>query len=910
MKKILGTLLLIGIPFLCSCSRQEVDFGDADRQHEQHATLQDSRMADGIIRVKLSEKLAETATVTENASGKLRSSDAGLDAFFRSIGATSFTRVFPDAGEYEERSRREGLHLWYDVTFGESGSTLRAASEASTVEGIEITEKLYYPTLPKYKVKPIPTMSESALRSASGFNDPGLSRQWHYHNDGSIYHSVKGADINLFEAWKITTGKKNVVVAIVDGGIDIEHPDLKDNLWINEKEQRGVTGKDDDSNEYIDDMHGFNFVSNTSQITPHSHGTHVAGTVAARNNNRKGVAGIAGGDGTPDSGVRLMSCQIFEHGDDGKDKSATNMAAAIKYGADNGAVISQNSWGYGYPGPEVLSPSLAAAIDYFVKYAGCDKDGNQRPDSPMKGGVVIFAAGNEYLDYIAYPAAYPSAVAVAAMAPDFTVSDYSNRGDWVDIMAPGGSDWYPGGEVLSTVPDGKYGYMAGTSMACPHVSGIAALVVSEYGGAGFTNEELRNRLVNSVRTESIDEYNPKYRGRLGNGYIDAAKALAPKGNTPPDAVATPMVSDALYGMTLTFHAVKDKDDVTASSYMIYVSRKPMTKSDYKAAPEQVLTVRAHDKKPNDKIEQVVVSLESNTTYHFAVVAVDRWGLESEPVFVSGKTKANQAPIVTLTDNNPIRISGTQVHEVRVEVKDPEGKEWFFDISGDTEGVSYVRDDSGINLKFRPVGQPGTKSLILNVRDVHGAETKVNIPFETYKNNAPVLVKPFGVIFVPMNKGAKRIKLSEYFTDPDKDRLTYTIRTLDGDHAFQIVDNEYLHINPAMVGAYNIEITAYDPAGGSVKAGANIQIVERDDVYAVYPIPTSDVLNIQMDDKVSVADITVRTTTGILVLQKQFTFGDMDTRHVALDVRSIPVGRYILEVKSPSWKFTKSFIKSK
>lgn len=162
----------------------------------------------------------------------------------------------------------------------------------------------------------------------------------------------------------------------------------------------------------------------------------------------------------------------------------------------------------------------------------------------------------------------------------------------------------------------------------------------------------------------------------------------------------------------------------------------------------------------------------------------------------------------------------------------------------------------------------------------------------------------------MNKGAKRIKLSEYFTDPDKDRLTYTIRTLDGDHAFQIVDNEYLHINPAMVGAYNIEITAYDPAGGSVKAGANIQIVERDDVYAVYPIPTSDVLNIQMDDKVSVADITVRTTTGILVLQKQFTFGDMDTRHVALDVRSIPVGRYILEVKSPSWKFTKSFIKSK
>lgn len=215
-----------------------------------------------------------------------------------------------------------------------------------------------------------------------------------------------------------------------------------------------------------------------------------------------------------------MSCQIFAG------KLSGSSGAAIKYGADNGAVISQNSWGYTYPGVSRIPASDKAAIDYFIKYAGCDELGNQLPNSPMKGGIVIFAAGNDDKDYLAYPGAYSAVVSVSAMAPNFKKAWYTNRGAWVSIMAPGGDQYFgQRGQVLSTLPGNKYGYMQGTSMACPHVSGIAALALSRYGGKGFTNTELTRRITTALRAEKIDEINPDYKGRLGAGYIDANRAV-------------------------------------------------------------------------------------------------------------------------------------------------------------------------------------------------------------------------------------------------------------------------------------------------------------------------------------------------------------------------------------------------
>ena len=158
----------------------------------------------------------------------------------------------------------------------------------------------------------------------------------------------------------------------MDGGVQVDHPDLVDNIWVNEGEIPG-NGIDDDGNGYIDDINGYNFMYDSGKLTPMKHATHVAGIIAASGNNGKGIAGIAGGNGTAGSGVKLMSTQVLGA------TSSNNTAAAIKYGADNGAVISQNSWGYNTTTTSVsyIDPADKAAIDYFIKYAGCDNDGNQ-----------------------------------------------------------------------------------------------------------------------------------------------------------------------------------------------------------------------------------------------------------------------------------------------------------------------------------------------------------------------------------------------------------------------------------------------------------------------------------------------------------------------------------------------------
>ena len=349
--------------------------------------------------------------------GQLVTKSSELNSLSAKLGITSMERVFPYAGKFETRTRAEGLHRWYRVTFDENISVTKASLDFSRMPGIEAVEPV------------------RNIKSTAVFNDPMLSKQWHYYNDGSIASSHEaGADVNVLPIWEnYTTGDPEVIVGVVDGGIDYQHEDLKDNY-----------------------VGGYNFVTNTSRIVAHDHGTHVAGTIAAVNNNALGVAGIAGGDKKNGmKGVGLLSCQIFQPdpsnptvdlGGDG--------AAAIKWGADNGAVISQNSWGLVFATSEeqaaaTIPGHIKQAIDYFIAYAGMDENGNQV--GPMRGGVVIFAAGNDAREHDPI-GKYEPVISVGSIGPDFTRTYYSNYGDWVDIAAPGGSAKYQGGEVLSTIP--------------------------------------------------------------------------------------------------------------------------------------------------------------------------------------------------------------------------------------------------------------------------------------------------------------------------------------------------------------------------------------------------------------------------------------------------------------------------
>lgn len=448
------------------------------------------------IIVKVNDALARDIEVFEGEAGGIRT--RSVSSALNRADILKAERVFPDAGIYEERTREAGLHRWYRIEFDGRMTLSAMEKDLSTTAGIEKVDFDYRTAGPSGKAvvvqEDVPAPSAAYI-----FNDPMLAQQWHYINDGSVSGSVAGCDVNVLPVWEeYTPGNSEVIVSVVDGGVDYAHSDLADNMW-----KDASTG-----------ACGFNFITNNTTIVATDHGTHVAGTIAAVNNNGLGVCGIAGGDaqrGIP--GVRIMSCQIFN---DGEEESSGPGHTAIKWSADHGAVISQNSWGY--VDINFVPDYCKEAIDYFVRYAGMDPSGRIQT-GPMAGGIVIFAAGNENANY-GSPAAYENVLAVSALAADYRKAYYSNFGDWCDIAAPGG-DAYKRQNILSTLPNNKYGQMQGTSMACPHVSGVAALVVANMAGDGFTADRLKELLLQNA-DETMLEYNTQ---PLGVGLVNAGNAV-------------------------------------------------------------------------------------------------------------------------------------------------------------------------------------------------------------------------------------------------------------------------------------------------------------------------------------------------------------------------------------------------
>ena len=439
-------------------------------------------------------------------SSMTRSGVLGVDEILDLVDGYQIERVFPVDLRTEDRARKEGLHLWYVVRFSNEHPVDEVAADLAKLG--EVSKVEYNRTLKRATEKKAVPLTKEKLQElaprAGVFNDPLLSDQWHIANDGNLRPTkfVKGADVNVEKAWELTTGDPSIIVAVLDEGVDVAHPDLKASMWVNEGEI-WKSHEDNDGNGYAGDVHGYNFVRkhgviSTDDLYDTGHGSHVAGVIAAVNNNGVGISSIAGGNASQ-PGVKIMSCQIFSGMYAG---TVLEEVRAIKYAADNGAVILQCSWGYisGAANPFEWTPQYSTdeeweyynvlerkALDYFIHNAGS-------PDGVIEGGLAIFAGGNEAAPAASYPGAYPDFVAVAATAGDFTPAVYSNYGPGTTISAPGGDqDYYwdyvdedhrlgEVGCVLSTLPfhvsETGYGYMEGTSMACPHVSGVAALGLS------------------------------------------------------------------------------------------------------------------------------------------------------------------------------------------------------------------------------------------------------------------------------------------------------------------------------------------------------------------------------------------------------------------------------------------------
>lgn len=831
-----------------------------------------------MMNIKVSDELA-----AEFEKATQKNGDVNLRSFgsLTHQGVVKMRRLFPDAGKFEARTRAEGLHKWYELTY-EEGHSMTKASDGLLLEGIEEIEYC-----PRIEIIGSPELVEvvSPVTKASSngvFDDPMLDQQWHYYNNGSVSSSVSGCDINVVPAWRNYSTyhkyKGDIIVSIVDGGVDYKHEDLQANMWKNPDK----TGEN---------VYGYNFVTNSFVISPEDHGTHVAGTVAAVNNNGTGVCGVAGGDTKKKlSGAKLMSCQIFEGNKTGSG------AEAIKWGADHGAVISQNSWGY--PDLHTMPSSVKAAVDYFEKYAGLDENGRQV--GPMKGGLVIFAAGNEGRSTSSND--YEKVLTVTSVGADYKRAYYTCYGNYADVIAPGG-DAKKGNQVLSTIPGNKYGKMQGTSMACPHVSGLVALVLARFGGDGYTPAALRKQIEDNVT--DISSFNVGY--ELGKGLVNAYRSLGASGGKAPEVPTGLIVLAQANNISFSVKVPRDSDDGTPTSIYIYYST-----SDFSTTKGKSFGMfYVEDLKAGSELTGTITGVEFETEYHIAAVAGDLAGNKSSvSPRVRVTTGPNSAPVINTESPLDIKVKPHEKTSADFEIVEPDGHFYLIDLDPGSEAAvldTLVRHEPKIRLT-PSLAATGHYTATLTVTDIYGLSSEVTYKYEVLPNHTPEVAKPIeNIIFNSRAAEVKQLKASEYFSDEDGEELSYTFEFSHPDVANMTFSAGMFQITSMAYGVTDIKVTGSDIRGESVSQSFKVLVRNDDTPLTLYPNPVKDKMNIRVGNEISQLSLTLISAIGSVSYEETFT--DVSPfSAISADLTALPSGSYTAVVNMDGVEYKQQIIK--
>jgi subtilisin family serine protease len=460
------------------------------------------------VRPAFAKEIESALPVSQMALTPGQSGNADLETFLSSHQIRRIRPLYPDI----VRLKKTGLTDIQIATLTREKFTRRASRMRGAFQPPEIS-RTYVLELDEGLTNALPQIL-AGLRADSGVesaeqehlysanlttNDPYLSSSGSW---GQPYPDLWGIQkVDAPAAWNTNTGA-GVIVAVVDTGIDYNHPDIASNVWINKGEIPN-NGIDDDHNGYIDDVRGWDFIGATytdpqqsnNPIDGNGHGTHVAGTIAAVGNNGIGVVGVAWN-------AQVMAVKGLDNSGTGIDST---LGPAILYAANNGADIISASWG---------STSYSATIADAITYAY------------DLGAVIVVAAGNNSEDALNfYPAALPNVITVAASDPYDNLASFSNYGSKIDVAAPGVDilSLQAAGTALGAVVSPGYMRLSGTSMATPHVSGLAALILSQ--NATYSNEDVRQVL----RVSATDVGPPGYDLSFGYGRINAQAALAVTG---------------------------------------------------------------------------------------------------------------------------------------------------------------------------------------------------------------------------------------------------------------------------------------------------------------------------------------------------------------------------------------------